>query len=255
MSQLPVPGRDAVYVWVDRVTGGQPETTRRMVTRAAVTLLDRAPVTVWRDGQGRPRVRAGGVELPVSVSHVDGVVAVAACRHATVGVDVERRRPVPAQALARRWFEPAAATWVRGRPSPAEQADAFLLLWTAKEAVGKALGLGLRAGGLTRAVPLPAAADGTADPGGSGPLLRAVPGGAGTRVGHPDAGPELVLAVAVVGPAREVVVLGPDRQVAVEQAGRAGHDVAARSASVERTSLPVVVRGSWDSRRRTRGRL
>lgn len=44
--------------------------------------------------------------------------------------------------------------------------------------------------------------------------------------------------------------------VHVEVAQRAGHDVTAeRSTSVERTSLPVVVRGNASSRRSTRGRL
>ncbi|WDZ82994.1 4'-phosphopantetheinyl transferase family protein [Micromonospora cathayae] len=246
MSQLPVPGRDTVYVWVCRGTGDQPEVARRMLVGAGVALLgrDRSAVSVGRAPDGRPRVRAGGVELPVSVSHVEGVVVVAACRAAPVGVDVERHRPVPAQALARRWFEPAAAGWVAGLPAE-DRVAGFLLLWTAKEAVGKALGSGLRAGGLARPMPLP-------DGGGpllrplpdngplrpvpdGGPLLRPVPGASGLRVGHPDAGTELVVAVAVVGPARQVVV---------DRVEGSGHEAAVRSASVERTSFPVVVRGS-----------
>ncbi|MFI6820222.1 4'-phosphopantetheinyl transferase family protein [Micromonospora sp. NPDC050187] len=227
MNQLPVPGRDTVYVWISRTFDGQPEVTRRLLVRAGVALLGRdgSEISVERDVRGRPRVRGGGAELPVSVSHVDGVVAVAACRDAPVGVDVERRRPVPAVALARRWFEPSAVAWLRGRPD-ADRAKGFLLLWTAKEAVGKALGVGLRDGGLTRPMPRPD---------GAGPLLRPVPGTGGLRVGHPPAGPELVLAVAVGGAPREVVVV---------DAEGAGHGVAARSTSVDRTSLPVVVRGS-----------
>ncbi|MEV0330327.1 4'-phosphopantetheinyl transferase superfamily protein [Micromonospora echinospora] len=227
MNQSPVPGRDTVYVWISRTFDGQPEVTRRLLVRAGVALLGRdgSEISVERRARGRPRVRGGGVELPVSVSHVDGVVAVAACQDAPVGVDVERRRPVPAVALARRWFEPAAVAWLRGRPD-ADRSDGFLLLWTAKEAVGKALGVGLRDGGLTRPVPRPD---------GAGPLLRPVPGAGGLWVGHPPAGPELVLAVAVGGAPREVVVV---------DAGGPGHGVAARSASVARTSLPVVVRGS-----------
>lgn len=221
-----MPGRDTVYVWISRTCGGQPEVTRRLLVHAGVALLGRdgSELSVEREARGR-RVRGGGVELPVSVSHVDGVVAVAACRDAPVGVDVERRRPVPAVALACRWFDPAAVAWLRGRPD-ADRAEGFLLLWTAKEAVGKALGVGLRDGGLARPVPRPD---------GPGPLLRPVPGGGGLWVGHPPAGPELVLAVAVGGAPREVVVV---------DVGDPGHEVAARSASVERTSLPVVVRGS-----------
>ncbi|TWJ29341.1 4'-phosphopantetheinyl transferase [Micromonospora sagamiensis] len=233
-----MPGRDTVYVWISRTCDGQSEVTRRLLVRAGVALLGRdgSEISVEREAGGRPRVRGNGVELPVSVSHVDGVVAVAACRDAPVGVDVERHRPVPAVALARRWFEPAAVAWLRDRPA-GDRAEGFLLLWTAKEAVGKALGVGLRDGGLTRPVPRP---DGV------GPLLRPVPGDGGLWVGHPPAGPGLVLAVAVGGVPREVVVV---------DAGGPGHEVAARSTSVARTSLPVVVRGSWSSRCRVRGRL
>ena len=101
-----MPGRDAVYVWIGRAAGDQPEVTRRLLVRAGVALLgrERSEISVRRGAAGRPLVRAGGVPLPVSVSHVDGVVAVAACRDATVGVDVERRRPLPAVGLAERWF-------------------------------------------------------------------------------------------------------------------------------------------------------
>jgi 4'-phosphopantetheinyl transferase len=214
-----------VYVWVSRTGGGQPEVTRRLLVRAGVALLGRdgSEISVRRGARGRPRVCGGGVELPVSVSHVDGVVTVAACRDAPVGVDVERRRPVPAVELARRWFEPAAVAWLSDRPE-VDRSEGFLLLWTAKEAVGKALGVGLRGGGLTRPMPRPD---------GLGSLLRPVPGVGDLRVGHPPVGSGLVLAVAVVGAAREVVVV---------DAG--GHEVAARSAAAERTSLPVVVRGS-----------
>lgn len=193
-----MPGRDTVYVWISRTAGDQPEVTRRLLVRAGVALLGRdwSEISVGRGARGRPVVEAGGVVLPASVSHVDGVVAVAACRDAPVGVDVECSRPLPAVGLAERWFEPAAAAWLRARP-PADRAAGFLLLWTAKEAVGKALGRGLRDGGLTRRMP---------EPDGPGPLLRAVPGALGVRVGHPPARAGLVLAVAVVGRPREIVV-------------------------------------------------
>lgn len=222
-----MPGRDTVYVWIGRTAGDQPEVTRRLLVRAGVALLgrDRSEISLGHGARGRPVLTAGGVELPVSVSHVDGVVAVAACRTAGVGVDVERYRPLPAVGLAERWFEPGAVAWLRARPA-ADRARGFLLLWTAKEAVGKALGRGLRDGGLIRPMP---------DPDGPGPLLRAVPGAGGLLVGHPPVRSGLVLAVAVVGPPREVVLGLPDQP---------DHDAAARSAAVERTSFPVVVRGS-----------
>ncbi|MDG4764613.1 4'-phosphopantetheinyl transferase superfamily protein [Solwaraspora sp. WMMD406] len=171
---------------------------------------------------------AGPVELPVSVSRTDGFVVVAARPRGPVGIDVERLRPVPARALARRWYAPAEAAWLAGRPECDRAAD-FLRLWTAKEAVGKALGLGLRDGGLRRVMP---ALDRDGAP------LRPVPGLPTVRVGHLRVAEALVLAVAVVGAADRV-------DVVVEAVPSAGHDVAAvRNASTDRTSLPVVVRGS-----------
>jgi 4'-phosphopantetheinyl transferase len=163
-------------------------------------LLDRAEaeIGVRRAPGGRPEVYVpNGPTLPVSVSHVDGLVVVAARPGGPVGVDVERRRPLPAVALAERWYHPAEAAWLRARDEAGRELD-FLRLWTAKEAVGKALGAGLRDGGLRRRMP---------EPGGPGELLRPVPARPGVRVGHPDAGADLVLAVAVVDALDEVRVV------------------------------------------------
>ncbi|MFG3707173.1 4'-phosphopantetheinyl transferase family protein [Micromonospora sp. NPDC047670] len=241
MSQLPVPGRDTVYVWFGRESGGRPAPAGRLLRRAGATLLGRAQaqIVVGHGPHGRPVVAASGVEarreLPVSVSRAGGVVVVAARPGGPVGVDVEWLRPLPAVALARRWYAPAEAAWLAGRPADDRAAD-FLRLWTAKEAVGKALGVGLRDGGLRRPMPE------SGGPGGDGPL-RPVPGGAGLRVGHPPVGGGLVLAVAVLAadaPPVEVVVVEGE----IGAAQRTGHVAAVRSASTERTSLPVVVRGS-----------
>ncbi|MER7420438.1 4'-phosphopantetheinyl transferase superfamily protein [Micromonospora peucetia] len=251
MSQSPVPGRDTAYVWIGRGVGGRPAPAGRLLRRAGATLLGRAEaeIVVGHGRDGRPLVAvcgAGGrVQLPVSVSRSGPVVVVAARPGGPVGVDVERCRPLPAPELARRWYAPAEAAWLAGRPADGQAAD-FLRLWTAKEAVGKALGAGLRDGGLRRLMPLPdePGVPGFADGGGR---LRPVPGFAGLCVGHPPVGGGLVLAVAVVaadGPAVEVIVVHVDVAGDVEQAARTGHVDAVRSASTERTSLPVVVRGS-----------
>lgn len=228
MNQLPVPGRDTVYVWTGRTAGDQRELTRRLLRRAGGALLDRAEaeIGVRRTPGGRPEVYvADGRTLAVSVSHADGLVVVAARRGGPVGVDVERHRPLPALALADRWYDPAEAAWLRDR-EPAGRDLGFLRLWTAKEAVGKALGAGLHGGGLRRRMPEPA---------GPGDLLRPLPDRPDLLVGHPAAGGDLVLAVAVTG---------ASGQVEVALVERAGHDAASRSTVAERTSLPVVVRGN-----------
>ncbi|MCF0095177.1 hypothetical protein B0E54_04036 [Micromonospora sp. MH99] len=267
--------RDTAYVWVGRDTGGRPGPAVRLLRRAGAALLGRAEaeVVLAHGPAGNPVVRVAGpesVELPVSVSRAGRVVVVAARAAGPVGVDVEQVRALPALALARRWFPPAELAWLADRPEAGRAVD-FLRLWTAKEAVGKALGVGLRGGGLLRGMPPPA---------GPGLPLRQVPGGEPLRVGHPELGGGLVLAVAVraeagvevavevvqrPGPGIDVGVAqrpgvgvdvvqrpGPD----VEVVQGAGHGLAAdRSAPVERTSLPVVVRGNASSRRNTLGRL
>ncbi|MEH0930511.1 4'-phosphopantetheinyl transferase family protein [Micromonospora sp. CPCC 205558] len=228
MAQLTVSGRDTAYVWVGRDTGGQPDPAAVLLRRAGTLLLGKAEaeLVLTHDRDGRPVVRvagaAGTVELAVSVSRTAGLVVVAARRAGAVGVDVERVRPLPALALARRWFPPAELAWLGDRPEADRTVD-FLRLWTAKEAVGKALGRGLRDGGLGRFMPTP------------GLPLRPVPGVEPLWVGHPQLGGGLVLAVAAHARA----------PVDVEVAQWPGHGVTAeRSASVERTSLPVVVRGN-----------
>ena len=80
--------------------------------------------------------------LHVSVSHTPGLVVVALAEDVPVGVDVERRdrrRLPPLDA----WTTPAE----RGRLATltgSRHHDALVALWTAKEAVAKALGTGLR---------------------------------------------------------------------------------------------------------------
>ncbi|MEV1147924.1 4-phosphopantetheinyl transferase, partial [Micromonospora sp. NPDC049799] len=90
MSQLPVPGRDTVYVCVGRYAGGRPAPSGPLLRRLGVALLG-APadrlVVEHRPG-GSPVVRVGGpsdgdpstgpVVLPVSVSRTDGFVVAAA---------------------------------------------------------------------------------------------------------------------------------------------------------------------------------
>jgi phosphopantetheinyl transferase (holo-ACP synthase) len=154
---------------------------------------------------GRPEV-AG---LGVSISHSRSLVAVAARRTGVIGVDLEDVYPREVSGLARRWFDPAELDWMAG------DLLAFLQLWTAKEAVGKALGLGLRNSGLRRRVPFE---DGPVD---------SVPGLYVVRL--PLAG--AVLAVALDEPPHEIVLTEH-------------HDTALRSTVRSRTSFPVVVRGN-----------
>jgi 4'-phosphopantetheinyl transferase len=78
-----------------------------------------------------------------NVAHTGEVVAVAMCRGAHVGIDVERRRRVTAiDRLAERALTPGERALYREWLAGGEpQLDAFLRAWTVKEARLKAVGL------------------------------------------------------------------------------------------------------------------
>ncbi|HEV2621544.1 MAG TPA: 4'-phosphopantetheinyl transferase superfamily protein [Frateuria sp.] len=94
---------------------------------------------------GRPGL-AEASALDFNWSHSGSLALVALARGMAPGVDVERLRPRPrAWALAQRYFTPAEVAAL-ARLAPGEREAAFLRLWTAKEAVLKALGRGLAFG-------------------------------------------------------------------------------------------------------------
>ena len=96
---------------------------------------------------GRPALRpAQAGMLDFNWSHSGDCALVALGRHVAPGIDVERRRERPRGLdLARRYFSPAEARWLASC-APERRDEAFLALWTAKEAVLKALGRGLAFG-------------------------------------------------------------------------------------------------------------
>jgi phosphopantetheinyl transferase (holo-ACP synthase) len=110
---------------------------------------------VVRNAIGRPTLYGFPRAPHVSISHHQHFIATAMSTLGPVGIDVETIRDLPVEAMAARWFAPEEARALAELP-PSERALAFLRLWTLKEAVGKALGIGLRGGGMRRPVgPLP----------------------------------------------------------------------------------------------------
>lgn len=92
---------------------------------------------------GRPRLAdAGPGSLEFNLSHGAGQLVVAVGTGA-IGVDVEGRgrRPVHPR-VVQRATTPGEAAWLADLDPP-ERAVGFLRLWTRKEAVAKALGLGI----------------------------------------------------------------------------------------------------------------
>jgi len=192
-----------VEIWTAPAGDDSRATAHALLLSLAGTLVT-DPV-LRHTANGRPQIDG----LAVSLSHSRSQVAVAARRTGTIGIDLEDVYPRSVHGLAQRWFDADELDWM------GDDLLGFLRLWTAKEAVGKALGVGLRNSGLRRRVPF-----------GDGPV-ESVPGLYVVRL--PLAG--AVLAVALDEPPAEIVLTEH-------------HGTALRSTVRSRTSFPVVVRGN-----------
>jgi phosphopantetheinyl transferase len=122
---------------------------RYVVTRSLVRIvlserLGVAPreIPVSRTDSGKPVVAQG---VHFNVSHSGDLILLAFSEQRPVGVDVERRRDVPrVQALRERWLTiPEKREFDRRRSLGASDSDAFLRVWSLKEARLKALGVGI----------------------------------------------------------------------------------------------------------------
>lgn len=104
----------------------------------------------WRfaaAAHGKPYLLDAPRDLRFSLTHARDRVAVAFCEGADIGVDVEPAdRRAESLKLAERFFAPQEAAYLRSLEGDARR-EAFFAIWTLKEAVVKATGLGL-AGGL-----------------------------------------------------------------------------------------------------------
>lgn len=101
-------------------------------------------VPLQRDARNRPRLHDPLQHWDANWSHSGGGLLVACGRDVDVGVDVEwtgRARP-RALEIAQRYFHSDEAAWLASLPATQREV-AFLRLWCAKEAVLKALGVGL----------------------------------------------------------------------------------------------------------------
>ncbi len=91
---------------------------------------------------GKPRLLAGGLRF--SITHTRGLVACAICQIGDIGVDAEPAGPVAdALLIARNHFAQAEQELLAAAPTGTQNRD-FLKIWTLKEAVIKATGLGLQ---------------------------------------------------------------------------------------------------------------
>lgn len=135
--------RERVRAYRSRETAERYVVTRSLVRCVLSEALGVAPaeVPVIRTGTGKPVV--SGVHF--NVSHSGDLVLVAVSGEREVGIDLERRREVPrVEALIERWFTRDEREDVGRRiANGAELSEAFLRVWSFKEARLKALGVGI----------------------------------------------------------------------------------------------------------------
>jgi phosphopantetheinyl transferase len=121
--------------------GAQFAVSRSVARRLTSEVLGVAPGAVRfdRDELGRPTVNVGA---SISITHSTGMAAVALAVGRSVGIDMEPndRHPFPPGHLWLTPIERDAVAAYRGH----ERRELLLRLWTAKEAVVKAVGLGSR---------------------------------------------------------------------------------------------------------------
>ena len=109
------------------------------------SLLDRPPrsLSIEPGPTGKPRLVGAGNTLQFSLSHSADMALIGVSSSDELGVDLEHVRTIPAAAaIARRLFSRREADFVVDGGS-SRAAKRFLLCWTRKEALGKALGSGL----------------------------------------------------------------------------------------------------------------
>lgn len=112
----------------------------RLLAAAALRLAPQA-LAFALGPAGKPVLRDDPLQF--NLSHSGGVVLIALSSHHPVGVDVEQLRPLPDHRdIARHHFHPAEVADLAALAEP-EATRAFFRCWTRKEAVSKALGLGL----------------------------------------------------------------------------------------------------------------
>lgn len=150
-------GRLSQQEW-QRSYGLKSATRRRefLLTRGFVRSVlaeysgsDPAGLNVIVSDQGKPKLlpTSGRPPIAFNVSHSHGSVALVLCDGASVGVDIERKRPMSnARAIADQYFTRSECGRLDAETEAAARASLFLRFWTRKEALMKAHGGGLAIG-------------------------------------------------------------------------------------------------------------
>jgi len=179
----------------DRFTAGR---VLLRSTLAAATGVAPGSLALALGAHGKPALEPRILGAPAfNLAHTADVVALALGHAPALGLDIEVLAERPsAERIARRRFAPAEAAWLADLHGE-ERARAFLRLWTAKEALLKALGTGI-AGGLASVELAP-------DPDGALRLVRPPAPGPWTLLER-ELRPDLLAAVALPGEPWQVTV-------------------------------------------------
>jgi phosphopantetheinyl transferase len=99
---------------------------------------------------GKPALMDATIHF--NLSHSEHYLALALCKTSEIGVDVQTMRSsLDPLAIAARFFHQSEYQWLQALPTKAQQFF-FYRLWSAKEAVLKAAGVGIGATGLAQVV-------------------------------------------------------------------------------------------------------
>lgn len=115
--------------------------TRGALKQILALKLGKSPTTLdfQQNASGKPFL--DGINLHFNVSHSHGISLIGFRQDGPLGVDVEPLKDLTSrESLARRWFHPAEVVQLE---SNGWDIQTFFSIWTAKEAVVKALGTGL----------------------------------------------------------------------------------------------------------------
>lgn len=134
---------DGLHLWLLPHRRGERSTDALRASIARYLQIDPYSVDLQRRETGRPVLASPLSDLRFSASHSGDALLLGFMRGDCIGVDIESLKPRPlALELARRFFTAHEAAALNAMPA-AEREDAFYRLWTAKEALLKAIGHGL----------------------------------------------------------------------------------------------------------------
>ncbi len=114
---------------------------RHCLSAATANTVQPAEWQFVNGAHGKPAVKPGLPQLHFSISHAHGLIAVAISPVAEIGIDLERVTGNRDTSPTLDQLTHDEQAWLN-RHGEAERWPAFLQLWTAKEAVSKATGLG-----------------------------------------------------------------------------------------------------------------